>query len=313
MIDGNPKSAPPAAALLTDVGPRDGFQFEEKIVPTDLKIEIVSALLDAGLRRIQIASFVHPGRVPQMADAEDLFQRLPERPDVRYSALVLNRRGLSRAFSCGVKEVEISVSASDTHGRKNTGMGMEKAVVQAEEMIREAASAGVRVRGSIQCAFGCVYEGPISSERVTVLAERFLAAGAEVLALADTTGMGDPVLIRSRLDSILPAAGSVPVALHLHDTRGLGLVNAAAAFSCGVRRFDTATGGMGGCPFVPGAAGNIATEDAAYLLSRLGADTGVDIEKVSAVTERLEAFFEKRFPVKNRKETLNVGNPSGKA
>jgi len=313
MSDGNPKSAPPAAALLTEVGPRDGFQFEEKIVPTDLKIEVVSALLDAGIRRIQVASFVHPGKVPQMADAEDLFRRLPERPGVRYSALVLNRRGLSRAFSCGVKEVEISVSASDVHSRRNTGMGMEEAARQAEEMIRETVSAGVRVRSSIQCAFGCVYEGPISADRVTLLAERFVAAGAEVLVLADTTGMGDPVMVRSRLASILPAAGPIPVALHLHDTRGLGLVNAAAAFSCGVARFDTAAGGMGGCPFVAGAAGNIATEDAAYLLNHLGADTAVDIEKVSAVTESLESFFEKRFPVKNRKETLNVGNRAGKA
>ncbi len=313
MTDGNPKSRTAPLALLTEVGPRDGFQFEERIVPTAVKVEIVSALVDAGLDRIQVASFVHPRKVPQMADAEELFSRLPDRPDVRYSALVLNRRGLSRALACGVTDVEVSVSASDTHGRKNAGMGLKEAAGQAEEMIRAAVAAGVRVRGSIQCAFGCVYEGTIAPETVLALAERYLAAGVQELALADTTGMADPVLVRSRLDSVLPAAGSVPVALHLHDTRGLGLVNAATAFSCGVRRFDTAAGGMGGCPFVPGAAGNIATEDAAYLLKRLGAETGVDIGKVAAVTETLESFFEKRFPVKNRKETLSAGKGTGEA
>jgi hydroxymethylglutaryl-CoA lyase len=313
MTDGNPKREPPAAALLTEVGPRDGFQLEESIVPTALKIEIISALVEAGLRRIQVASFVHPVKVPQMADAEELFPRLPDRPDVRYSALVLNRRGLSRALSCGVKDVEISVSASDAHGRKNAGMDLEKAAGQAEEMIREAVSAGVRVRGSIQCAFGCVYEGPIAPGRILALAQRFLAAGVEELALADTTGLGDPMMVRSRLQSVMPLAGPVPMALHLHDTRGLGLVNAAAAFSCGVTRFDTAAGGMGGCPFVKGAAGNIATEDTAYLLNRLGAETGVDIGKVAAVTESLETFFKKRFPVKNRKETLNSKERCGKA
>jgi len=313
MTEAKSKSAAPPAVLLTEVGPRDGFQFEEKTVPTALKVEIVSALIAAGLRRIQVASFVHPGKVPQMADAEDLFARLPQRPDVRYSALVLNERGLSRAISCGVKDVEISVSASDTHGRKNAGMGLGEAAAQAKEMIRKALSAGLRVRGSIQCAFGCVYEGPIPPERVLALAERFLGDGAQELALADTTGMGDPALVGSRLESVLPLAGTVPVALHLHDTRGLGLVNAAAAFSLGVARFDTAAGGMGGCPFVPGAAGNIATEDTAFLLSRLGAETGVDIGKVAAVTETLEAFFEKRFPVKNRRETLDGKKSAGKA
>ncbi len=303
-MDGNLKRLAWPRVSLTEVGPRDGFQLEEKIVPTELKAEVISALAAAGIRHIQAASFVHPKRVPQMADAEDLFSRLPEIPGVCYSALVLNRRGLERALACKVAEVEVSVSASDVHGRKNAGMGLAEACREAAAMIREAVAAGVRVRGSVQCAFGCRYEGRIEPERVLALAERFLAEGIGTLALADTTGMADPVQVRTVLGLVLPAAGPVPAALHLHDTRGLGLVNAVAGFECGVTRFDTAAGGMGGCPFVPGAAGNIATEDAAHLFSRLGADPGVDISAVAAVTGRLEAFFEKRFPARNRKETF---------
>jgi hydroxymethylglutaryl-CoA lyase len=300
MTEGNRKSETPVFVRLTEVGPRDGFQLEDRIVPTSMKVEIISALASAGIGSFQVASFVHPEKVPQMADAEALFERLPRLPGVRYSALVLNRRGLSRALACGVADVEISISASDAHGRRNAGMGLEAAAAEAEKMIREAAAAGVRVRGSLQCAFGCVDEGPIPGERVLGLAARFLDAGVHVLSLSDTTGMAGPLQIRAVLKDLVPAADPVPVALHLHDTRGLGLVNAAEGFSCGVTRFDTAAGAMGGCPFVRGAAGNIATEDAAYLFSRLGAETGVDIGKVAAVTESLEAFFQKRFPVKNR-------------
>ena len=304
MTEGNPKNGAPGFVRLTEVGPRDGFQLEDKVVPTSMKVEIISALAAAGIGRIQVASFVHPEKVPQMADAEELFRRLPKLPGVCYSALVLNRRGLSRALACGVGDVEISISASDAHGRKNTGMHLEAAAAEGEKMVREAAAAGMRVRGSIQCAFGCVHEGPIPKDRVLALAARFLDAGVDVLSLSDTTGMGGPLQIRAVLEEVVPAAGPVPVALHLHDTRGLGLVNAAAGFACGVTRFDTAAGAMGGCPFVPGAAGNVATEDTAYLFSRLGADTGIDIGKVAAVTESLEAFFQKRFPVKNRTGTL---------
>jgi hydroxymethylglutaryl-CoA lyase len=183
-------------------------------------------------------------------------------------------------------------------------MGAARALGQGIEMIREAKSARVKIRGGIQCAFGCVTEGQISQERVLAMAEAFLSEGIDLLALSDTTGMAGPLQIRQMLDRVMPAAESVPLVLHLHDTRGIGLVNAAAALDCGVTLFDTAVGGMGGCPFVPGAAGNIATEDTAYLMAKMGVETGIDIAKVAGVTERLEAFFGKRFPARNRKETL---------
>ncbi|MCF8079171.1 MAG: hydroxymethylglutaryl-CoA lyase [Desulfobacterales bacterium] len=304
MENGTQKRQPAARVTLMEVGLRDGFQMEEKPVPTALKIELVSALVDAGLRRIQAASFVHPQKVPQMADAEELFRGLPKISGVRYSALVLNPRGLARALAAGVEELEISVSTSDAHSRRNAGMGAEKALGQGLAMIREAKTARIVVRGGIQCAFGCVTEGRIAQKRVLAMAEAFLAGGVDQLVLCDTAGMAGPVQVRRMLDRVMPAAGSIPLAVHLHDTRGLGLVNAAAALDSGVTHFDTAAGGMGGCPFVAGAAGNIATEDTAVLMAKMGVETGIDIAKVAGVTERLEAFFGKRFPARNRKETF---------
>ncbi len=294
----------PKKVTLIEVGPRDGFQFETKIVPTDLKVEIICGLTDAGIRHIQAASFVHPKIVPQMADAEELLRRIPERQDVILSALVLNAKGLERARAAGVTNVEISVSASDTHSRKNTGMSLTRAIEQGQEMIRVAKTYGMQVRAGIQCAFGCVYEGQIPEERILHIAETFMSPGIDALCIADTTGMANPLSVKRLLQSlnsqfsILNSQFSLPIVLHLHDTRGLGLANAVAALECGVSHFDTALGGMGGCPFVRGAAGNIATEDTAYLMKSMNIETGIDISKVSACSKRLEIFFAKTLPGK---------------
>ena len=285
----------PKTVTLVEVGPRDGFQSEKTVVPTARKLDVIARLAAAGLRRIQVASFVHPAKVPQMADAETLVAHLPQKGPVAYSALVLNERGLERALACGIANVEISLSASDAHSRKNAGMPHAEALARGLTMIDRAASAGLNVRASLQCAFGCVEEGPIPTPRIAETIRRFVDHGAHELSLADTTGMGSPPAIRKILDTVRPLSGGLPLALHLHDTRGLGLVNLMAAMDCGVTIFDTSLAGMGGCPFVPGAAGNIATEDTAYLLSRLGIDTGVDIERVGAVSRDLEAFFNTSF------------------
>ncbi|MFZ0612722.1 MAG: hydroxymethylglutaryl-CoA lyase [Desulfobacterales bacterium] len=285
----------PAEVTLIEVGPRDGFQFEERIVPTSLKLEVIDALVAAGLKQIQVASFVHPRRVPQMADAETLLKALPVREDVLFSGLVLNRQGLERARRTALRQVEISISASDRHSRRNTGMPLEEALRQGREMIGLARKYGLRVRAGIQCAFGCVYEGAIPEKRVMDMARTFIDQGAEALALADTTGMADPLAIRRRVPEVQAAAKKIPLILHLHDTRGLGLVNLMAGLACGVTRFDTALGGMGGCPFVSGAAGNIATEDTAYLLDRLGVNTGIGIGKVAECSLKLENFYGKQF------------------
>jgi len=285
----------PNKATLIEVGPRDGFQFEERTIPTDLKVEIIGGLVEAGLKHVQVTSFVHPARVPQMADAEDLLSRLPERERVIFSGLVLNVKGVERAHQAGLRHLEISISASDTHSRKNSGMTLAQAIEKGAEMIKLAKKYNMIVRAGIQCAFGCVYEGKIPHIRVMELAQEFIKSGIDALALSDTTGMAKPLQVKRILGKLLPQTKDIPVILHLHDTRGLGLVNVMAALECGITHFDTALAGMGGCPFVAGAAGNIATEDTAYLLEALSIETGVNISKITRCAKQLETFFGKQF------------------
>ena len=285
----------PDRVTLQEVGLRDGFQFETKTVPTDLKGTVIRQLVAAGVNQIQVASFVHPRKVPQMADADRLFARLLPQADVVYSALVLNQRGLNRALAAGVQAVEISISVSDTHSQRNAGLTHDQALGQGLAMIRQAVAEGLQVRASLQCAFGCAYEGPVAMDRIIRIVGQFADQGAHILALADTTGMATPRLIATVLNNIQPLAGALPLALHLHDTRGLGLINLMTALTYGITMFDTALAGMGGCPFVPGAAGNIATEDTAYLLESLGIYTGVKYRQVGAVSRHMESFFNTRF------------------
>lgn len=285
----------PEKVTLIEVGPRDGFQFESRIIPTSIKVEIIGGLVEAGIKHIQVTSFVHPDRVPQMADAETLLQALPAWDGVTVSGLVLNLRGLERAYRAGITDVEISISASDTHSQKNTGMTLNDAFSKARQMMNFAKDRGLNVRAGVQCAFGCVYEGEIDLDRVRRMALHFLDHDVDAVAFSDTTGMATPSSIRRLLTHVLPDVGTTPVIVHLHDTRGLGLVNLLAALEYGVTRFDTALAGMGGCPFIKGAAGNIATEDTVYLLHSLGIGTGINIGKVSECSVTLEKYLGKRF------------------
>jgi len=286
----------PKKVILTEVGPRDGFQFEKQFIPTELKSEIIRRLVEAGLKHIQVASFVNPSRVPQMADAEEVVSRLPEPAGVIFSGLVLNPKGLQRALRAGLKHVEISISASDTHSRKNVGVGFDQAVARMKEMIRLACAENMGVRAGIQCVFGCVYEGNISRERILRLVRYYAANQVDAIALSDTTGMANPVSVKRLLKTLIPECGKIPLILHLHDTRGLGLANLMAALQCGVTQFDTAMAGMGGCPFVRGAAGNIATEDTVHLMDSMGISTGIDIVGVSKCSYYLEDYLTKQFP-----------------
>lgn len=286
----------PKKVILTEVGPRDGFQFEKQFIPTELKSEIIRRLVEAGLKHIQVASFVNPSRVPQMADAEEVVSRLPEPAGVIFSGLVLNPNGLQRALRAGLKHVEISISASDTHSRKNVGVGFDQAVARMKEMIRLACAENMGVRAGIQCVFGCVYEGNISRERILRLVRYYAANQVDAIALSDTTGMANPVSVKRLLKTLIPECGKIPLILHLHDTRGLGLANLMAALQCGVTQFDTAMAGMGGCPFVRGAAGNIATEDTVHLMDSMGISTGIDIVGVSKCSYYLEDYLTKQFP-----------------
>lgn len=286
----------PDKVTLIEVGPRDGFQFEKQMIPTEMKVEIINDLVEAGLKHIQVASFVNPARVPQMADAEAVVSRLPESPGVIFSGLVLNPKGLQRAMQAGLKYVEISISASDTHSRKNAGLSFDQAVARMKQMIRLARTENMGVRAGIQCAFGCVYEGDVSQERIVNLVRYYAANKVDAIALSDTTGMANPVSVKRMLQTLMPECGQIPIVLHLHDTRGLGLANLMAALECGVIQFDTAVAGMGGCPFVRGAAGNIATEDTVHLMDSMGIRTGVDIAGVSKCSHRLEDYLAKQFP-----------------
>lgn len=285
---------------LVEVGPRDGLQLEDIPLSPQSKVQFIDCLIQSGLRRIQVASFVHPGLVPQMADAEQVIQALPLKPEVEYSALVLNQTGLDRALATSIDCIEISVSASSTHSQKNTQMSRQEALAQAEKMIPQAKGRGFTVRASIQCAFGCMYEGEIDRKTVSSTASLLGQAGADTLALADTTGMGHPHLIQSVIETTRTKVPKIPLALHLHDTLGLGLVNLVTALECGVRCFDTSCGGLGGCPFVPNAAGNIATEDTVYLLHKLGYFTGVHWPQVAECTQNLEQILGRRLPAKLR-------------
>ncbi len=276
--------------IIEEQGLRDGLQTLKVVVPTEQKLEWIEQLVSAGVRRIQVASFVHPRLVPQMADAEALFTRLRKRSDVVYSALVLNQNGVERALSVGVEYLAISLSASDTHSQKNTRMTVEEAKADFRASVRLARRHGIRVRAGIQCAFGCRYEGSIPAQKVMDLIKHHLDAGADEIALADSTGMAHPVQVRHLVQQALELCGPVPLSLHLHNTENKGLANLFAAYEVGVRQFDTALGGLGGCPFIPGATGNIATEDTVHFFRQMGIETGIDWEKVALISREVESL-----------------------
>lgn len=288
----------PIEATLVEVGLRDGIQREEKFIPTEMKVEFASLLADAGLKQIQVSSFVNPKIVPQMADAAEVFARLPKRDDVTFSALVLNMKGVERAIAAGVKQLEMGVPASETLAKKNANTTVEEGISETAEMVRKAHEHGVKVRVGVQVAFGCAYEGRIEQAKVVSMARRFLAMGIDELSLADSAGLGNPQLIRRVVQEVLPLAGNVPVVLHLHDTRGQGLANLLSALKSGVTMFDTSFGGLGGCPFIQSAKGNVPTEDTANMLHEMGINTGVDIRKVAELTRKMEEFLGKELPAK---------------
>jgi hydroxymethylglutaryl-CoA lyase len=284
--------------IIEEQGPRDGFQVEKTWIPTEMKVQAIEKLVAAGLKRIQVTSFVNPKYVPQMADAEAICAQIKQQKGVVYSGLVLNAKGVERAVKAGLTHISASISASDTHSRKNANKSLVEAQVEFEEMLRVAKNAGLTVRGGIQCAFGCRYEGHISEEMVLDLARRHLDLGVDEIALADSTGMGNPAAVGRVMAQVVAWAGARPAALHLHDTEGKGMANLLAGMEAGVQIFDTAFGGLGGCPFIKGATGNIATEDAAVMLAQMGIDTGIDFAAVAQLSHDFEVFLGKKLPGK---------------
>ena len=288
----------PQSVILCEVGPRDGFQYEERFIPTGLKVDLIERLAAAGLRRIQAVSFVHPKWVPQMADAEEIVARVSSIDGVRISGLALNRKGVERARDCGLKAVDVSIATHDRHSLDNANMTVEEALRQAIDMVSLAREHGLEAQIGFQTVFGFREPGDTPIERVLRMVEPFLELGVESISLADTTGMASPLMVGERLDAVRGLTGEIPLVLHLHDTRGLGLANVYEALRHGVSRFDTSFGGLGGCPFIQGAAGNIATEDTAYLLESIGISTGVRIDVVAECSLRMSDFLGKPLPGK---------------
>lgn len=274
----------PDRVHIVEVGPRDGLQ-REHVLPTETKLALIQGLIDAGLSTIQVTAFVHPRWVPQMADAEELCRRLPRVNGVTFSGLALNLRGVERAVQAGgIHAVDVSISANEDHSRRNANRGVADALAELSDMVALARENGLQVRGGIQCAFGYRRPDDVDAGQVWRLAEAILAMGVDQLALADSAGLADPKEVAVRVAPVVEMAHPVPVVLHLHDTRGMGLANLLAGLAVGVWTFDTAFGGLGGCPFIEDAAGNIATEDAVYMLHRLGVTTGVDVARVARVS-----------------------------
>ena len=254
---------------ILEVGPRDGLQSEPEILPTEVKKEFITRTIDAGIKQIEVTSFVHPKKVPQMADAEKLVESLPENDDVTYIGLIMNQRGFERARDCGIDEVGMVIVSTDTYNMKNQNVVTQESIDNWLSIAAEAKSAGIRTSVVIACSFGCPYEGEIDPEHIASIAEQVLKGKPDVLGLADSVGVAVPSQIKKTFSLVKELAPSIPLRTHLHNTRNTGLANAAAAVEAGVSIIDASTGGIGGCPFAPRATGNIPTDDLLYMLDRL--------------------------------------------
>jgi hydroxymethylglutaryl-CoA lyase len=270
---------PDPAVDIVEVGPRDGLQNEQHLVSTAAKIAYIRALVDAGARRIEATSFVHPKRVPQMADAEAVMAGVPRPDGVSYIGLLVNARGLDRALAAGMDEVNVVVVATETFCQRNQGMSVAEAVRSFAALSGRAHAAGPRVTATIGASFGCPFEGEVAPETVAELARQCADAGADEIALADTIGVGVPADVE-RLVRAVRAVTDLPLRFHFHNTRNTGYANALTAVALGASALDSSAGGIGGCPFAPAATGNIATEDLAYALRRSGIESGVDLSRV---------------------------------
>jgi hydroxymethylglutaryl-CoA lyase len=281
---------------LVEVGPRDGLQSEPEILSTESKAEFIRKAIDAGIRRLEVASFVHPKRVPQMADAEALIARLPDYDDVSYIGLIMNERGLDRALETKIDEIGMVVVSTDTYNRKNQGVDIDESVRVWGEISKRAQQNGLRVNVMISSAFGCPYEGEVEVERIVELAKRVVEAGPAELGIADSIGVAVPSQVTELLGRVRDVIGDLPLRCHFHNTRNIGLANAQAAVESGVTYLDASIGGIGGCPFAPAATGNIPTEDLLYMLDRSGVETGASLEKIIETSRWLEQELGRSVP-----------------
>ena len=288
----------PDRVSVYEVSPRDGLQNEAQLVPTEGKRELIEALAAAGLKRIEMSSFVSPKWVPQLADAEELARLLHVPADVTLSALCPNARGLERAMSAGLREVAVFLSASETHNRANVNKSVADTLAVFTEIVPPAREAGLTVRAYVSTAWGCPYEGDVDPKKVLAISKKLIDLGCYQISLGDTIGVGTPRQTRDIVQRFLDEMPAERFALHMHDTRGTALANILVGLELGVRDFDAAVAGVGGCPYAPGAAGNMATEDLVYMLHGMGIETGVDLDKLIEAGNVAEQVIGRPLPGK---------------
>ena len=272
---------------INEVAPRDGLQIEARFVPTEAKIRLIDALSATGLARIEATSFTSPKAIPNLRDAEEVVRGIQRRAGVGITVLVPNLLGCERALACGVDEINLVMSASDSHGLANLRMTPEQSLERFSDILAATQGSGVFVNASLSTSFGCPFEGAVPQARVLELIERLLALGVEGITLCDTTGMANPDQVARLCEAVQSQWSNTPFTLHFHNTRGMGLANALAAWQVGIVRFDAALGGLGGCPFAPGATGNVCTEDLIHMFEQMGVATGVDLDALLAVSATL--------------------------
>lgn len=287
----------PPSIEFVEVGPRDGLQNEQRLIDTSSKIELINRAIDAGARRIEVTSFVNPKRVPQMADAEEVCAGLPDRSEVTYIGLVMNDRGASRAMATGrIDQLGAVVVSTDSFAMANQGQSSEESVTVAQDIIKRANVADMTAQATIAASFGCPFEGEVEEERVVEIAQRLAEAWPVEVALADTIGVANPAHVASLVTKVREAIAPLPVRVHFHNTRGTGLANVWAAVLAGASVVDASVGGLGGCPFAPGAAGNVASEDVVYMLERAGVGTGIDLPALVDASNWLSEIMERKLP-----------------
>jgi len=280
---------------ITEVGTRDGFQVEPVLIPAEVKAEVIDALIAAGVRHIEATSFVSPRAVPQLADAHDMLARVRRRADAHIAALVPNARGAERALGAGVDEMVCFVSASETHNEANLNASIAGSLANVAE-IAGIARGKASLRGAVACAFGCPFEGEVPVDAVLRIVDAYAKVGVDRLTLGDTTGMATPPTVARLVEALGKRFPDQRTALHFHNTRGVGLANVMVGLDLGIREYESSIAGLGGCPFAPGATGNICTEDLVYLLEESGFDTRIDLEALIAVARRVEEIIGRPLP-----------------
>src|SRR5438132_8899663 len=281
---------------VVEVGPRDGLQNEKVTIPTDAKVEYITALADAGLTVIEAGAFVSPKWVPQMADTAEVFRQIPKDPGVEYPVLVPNMRGLESAIEAGVKSIAIFTAASDAFNKRNINMTIDESFANYAPVAARARSEKMRVRGYVSTAFGCPYEGDVPPEKVLEVSARLLDLGCYEVSVGDTIGVGTPMQVQGVIGILLQVIPASKLAMHFHDTRGTALANTLAALEMGIATFDASSGGLGGCPYAPGASGNMATEDLVYMLEKMGIDTAVDLNLLVAASIQVSQYIDHPLP-----------------